>query len=134
MFQDDDEDLMLLQSEIESQTQPKEVMDPKLRQDVDLIMKHVQQLKYGELPKRVDSLVALNDIIGNHQRFNQAVIRCANELCGAFTHVMVDIFEKPLPEVPLRFAKYFVTIVNRVCNSPDIMAAASEKETYDLTE
>ena len=47
---------------------------------------------------------------------------------------MVDIFEKPLPEVPLRFAKYFVTIVNRVCNSPDIMAAASEKETYDLTE
>lgn len=34
----------------------------------------------------------------------------------------------------MRFAKYFVTIVNRVCSSPDVMMAASEKETYELTE
>jgi hypothetical protein len=41
------------------------MMDPKLREQVDFIMKHVQSLKYGDLSKRVDSLVALNDIIGN---------------------------------------------------------------------
>jgi len=125
---------MQLQNEIESQTQPKEQMDPKLREQVDFIMKHVQSLKYGDLSKRVDSLVALNDIIGNIQKFNAAVVRCSNELCSAFTHVMVDIFEKPLPDIPLRFAKYFVTIVNRVCTSPEIMTAANEKETYELTE
>lgn len=42
-------------------------MDPKLREQVDFIMKYVQSLKYGDLSKRVDSLVALNDIIGRIQ-------------------------------------------------------------------
>lgn len=97
-------------------------------------MKHVQSLKYGDLSKRVDSLVALNDIIGQVQKWNQAVVRCSNDLCSAVTHVMVDIFEKPLPDIPLRFAKYFTGIVNRVCSSPDIMLAANERETYELTE
>jgi hypothetical protein len=82
---------------------------------VDNITKHVQSLKYGDLSKRVDSLVALNEIISNLTEREQAITRCANELCQAFTHVLIDIFERPISDIPLRFAKYFITIVNKAC-------------------
>ena len=97
-------------------------------------MKHVQSLKYGDLSKRVDSLVALNDIITNINQYREAIVRCTNEICAAFTHVLVDVFERPLQDIPLRFAKYFVTIVNRVCSSPELMNSANEKVTYELAE
>lgn len=71
-------------------------MDPKIREQLDFIMKHIQSLKFGDLSKRVDSLVALNDIITNIQKYTNAIIHCANELCSAFTHVMVDVFERQL--------------------------------------
>lgn len=29
--------------------------------------------------------------------------------------MLIDVFERSLQDIPLRFAKYFVTIVNRVC-------------------
>jgi hypothetical protein len=82
---------------------------------VDNITKHVQSLKYGDLSKRVDSLVALNEIISNLTEHEQAITRCANELCQAFAHVLIDIFERPISDIPLRFAKYFITIVNKAC-------------------
>ena len=79
-------------------------------------------LKYGDLSKRVDSLVALNDIISRINSYNtQTINRCADKLCSALTHVLVETFEKSLNDIPLRFAKYFVTITNRVCTSPEVM-------------
>lgn len=50
------------------------------------------------------------------------------------THVLIDVFEKPLPEIPLRFAKYFTGNLNRVCASPDIMLVANEREVFELIE
>ena len=96
VFQDDDDDLILQLNEIDRATQIKEQMDPKLREQIDFIMKHVQSLKYGDLSKRVDSLVALNDIIGAIKQYNLAIVKCSNELCSAFTHVMIDVFERSL--------------------------------------
>ena len=90
---------------------------------IDNIMKNIHSLKFGELSKRVDSLVAMNDIISNFKEYQKAMIKCANELCSAITYVMVDTFEKPEPA--LRFTKYFVTIVSRVCSLPDVMQACS---------
>ena len=43
----------------------KEILDPILKEKVDNIMKNIQSLKYGDLSKRVDSLVQLNEIISN---------------------------------------------------------------------
>ena len=86
-----------------------------MKAKVDNITKHVQSLKYGDLSKRVDSLVALNEIISNLTEHEQAITRCANELCQAFTHVLIDIFERPISDIPLKFAKYFITIVNKAC-------------------
>ena len=38
-------------------------VDPELREQVDFILDHIRQLKVGDLLKRVDSLVALNELI-----------------------------------------------------------------------
>lgn len=41
-------------------------------------------------------MVAINDIITNIVNYTEAIIRCTNEICSAFTHVMTDVFERPL--------------------------------------
>jgi hypothetical protein len=43
--------------------------------------------------------------------YKNALIACSNELMNAFTLVLTDIFERPVDDIPLRFAKYFITIV-----------------------
>lgn len=97
-------------------------------------MKHIHALKYGDLSKRVDSLVALNEIIANIGSHEAGMSRCANDLCQAITHVLVDVFEVPIDQIPLRFAKYFVTIVHKVCGSKDIMRKVDEQTVFDLAE
>ena len=82
-------------------------IDPGLRQQTTFIMNHIGQLKTGNLMKRVDSLVALNELISassgqseqelskEMQNQQKALIRCCNELIGAFTFVLQDIFSYP---------------------------------------
>lgn len=68
-FLDDDEDIRQQIEELEAGSQPpappkKEPLDPETQRQVDDIMKHIQNLKYSsELNKRVESLIALNEII-----------------------------------------------------------------------
>lgn len=63
-----------------------------------------------------------------------ALIRCCDSLINAFTQVMIDIFSFPVNEIPLRFTKYFITIVNKTCSSKEIMKEVSCKEVNDLVE
>ena len=58
----------------------------------------------------------------------------ANDLIRSFTHELKDIFDRPKEEMPLRFAKYFVTIVNKTCSCKKIMEIVKEQELYDLGE
>jgi hypothetical protein len=78
------------------------------------------------MKKRVDALVALNEIRGNLNTNEKAIVYSCNEICATFTHVLIDIFARPLAEIPLRFAKYFVTIVNKTLNLEVIMIEATE--------
>ena len=50
----------------------------------------------------------------------------ANDLIRSFTHELKDIFDRPKEEMPLRFAKYFVTIVNKTCSCKKIMEIVKE--------
>ncbi len=61
-FMDDDEDL---RQQIEEMEGPrKEELDPTTQRQVDDMMKHISNLKYSsDLNKRVESLIALNEII-----------------------------------------------------------------------
>lgn len=61
-------------------------------------------------------------------------MRASNDLVGAFTHVLNDIFDKALEDIPLRFAKYFITIVLKTCSCKEIMREASEERIFDLAE
>jgi hypothetical protein len=64
----------------------------------------------------------------------KALILCCNDLINAFTHVMDDIFKHPVQDIPLRFTKYFITIVNKTCTSKELMTEVSEKSVHDLVE
>jgi tRNA uridine 5-carbamoylmethylation protein Kti12 len=113
----------------------KETLDPETQRQVDDIMKYISNLKYSsDLNKRVESLIALNEIIQAIQKHEKGIQHTANDLISAFTHVLIDIFERPRQDTPLRFAKYFVTIVNKTCQCSTIMSVVREQELYELGE
>ena len=90
---------------IRERMSPHDCADLILKEKVDFVKKHVKSLKYGDYSTRADSLNAINDIIiTNIANYTEAVVRCTNEICSAFTHVMIDLFERPLQDIPLRFA------------------------------
>lgn len=62
------------------------------------------------------------------------LVRTANDLVSAFTHVLIDIFDKSVEDIPLRFAKYFITIVLKTCSCKEIMKEVSEERIFDLAE
>jgi len=121
-------------------------VDPALKEQQAIIMNHIHQLKNGDLLKRVDSLVALNELIssGNGQQADQlsgeqqvqqtALIKSCDQLIGAFTFVMSDILSHPVNDIPLRFTKYFITIVNKTCASKEIMREVTEDCVFKLAE
>lgn len=83
----------------------------------------------------MDSLVSLNETIGGMSEETQPVlVRASNELIGAFTHVMIDIFAKPTEEINLRFAKYFISIVLKTCSCREIMSAVNRERLFDFAE
>lgn len=133
LFDEDDEDLRQQISQLDRQ-EAREKLDPEVRKQVDDIMKHVHNLKYSELAKRVESLITINEIIQSVAKYADGIKYTANDLINAFTHVLIDIFERPMQDFPLRFAKYFVTIVNKAASCKEIMREVSEKEIYDLSE
>ena len=47
---------------------------------------------------------------------------------------MIDIFSFPVKEIPLRFTKYFITIVNKTCSSKEIMKEVSCNEVMGLVD
>jgi len=47
---------------------------------------------------------------------------------------MDDIFKYPVNEIPLRFTKYFITIVNKTCASKEIMKEVTEDKVNKLAE
>ncbi len=100
----------------------------------DEITKNIHLLKYGDLSKRVDSLVSLNEMISQIEQNKDKLIVQSNELISAFTHVLLEIFDKPVEEIPLRFAKYFITIVHKATSSKEIMREVSEEKIHELSE
>jgi hypothetical protein len=47
---------------------------------------------------------------------------------------MDDIFRYPVNDIPLRFTKYFITIVNKTCASKEIMREVTEDKVNKLAE
>ena len=73
-------------------------------------------------------------MITNIDQYKQALIRTSNDLVNAFTHVLMDIFDRSVEDIPLRFAKYFITIVHKACSCKEIMREVSEDRIFELSE
>lgn len=100
--------------------------NPSLDKMYEVVNSHINQLKYADLSKRVDSLVALNDLIcGMNEQTQPVLMKAANDLIGAFSLVMMDIFDKSASEINLKFAKYFISIVLKTCLCKEIMMQVS---------
>ena len=97
--------------------------------------KHIEVLRNGDMSSRVDALVAINDLVLNNlDSHKEELQRKANQLSDALTKVILITFDKPIAEIPLRFAKYFLNVVHKVCCTKTIMRELNENSLFALVE
>lgn len=107
----------------------------------------------GDLLRRVDALVDINDAIGalsnkastttpggdlnpstDVEYQAQALLKQTDNLLDALAKVMNDIFSFKPDDIPLRFTKYFITIVNKTVSQKNLMLEASYNQVHALVE
>jgi hypothetical protein len=121
-----------IKQEIETQEQ-----DNYMEQDenLDNIGKSIKQLKYGDLSGKVDALVIINEVITKKlDEVHDSLIRNSSFLIGSISQVFFDVFSKTPEKVPLKFGKYFISIVNKVCSIKEIMRTVEEPQSLILVE
>lgn len=97
--------------------------------------KNIEVLKHGDMSSKVDALVAINDLILNNlDSHKEELQKKANLLCDALTKVIINTFERPIDDIPLRFAKYFLNVVHKVCSTKIIMRDLTEGSLFGLVE
>ena len=107
----------------------------ELDENLDNIGKSIKQLKYGDLSGKVDALVIINEVITKKiDEAQDSLLRNSNFLIEAISRVFYDVFTKTPQKVPLKFGKYFISIVNKVCSIKDIMRHVDEHKVLILVE
>ena len=99
------------------------------------IEKCLDMLKDADMATKVSALVALNEKATNFyekEKFN-LVSKC-NQLFDSFTSVLKFIFEKPPHDIPLRFAKYFMTVLNKIASCRTVVKEVQEQKIYSLSD
>lgn len=107
----------------------------ELDENLDTVGKNIKQLKYGDLSGKVDALVIINELITiKKSEAEDSLIRNANFLICSISKVLYDVFNKSTDKVPLKFGKYFISIVNKVCSMKEIMRNVDENNILGLVE
>ena len=97
--------------------------------------KHIETLRSGDMSARVDALVFINDFVLNClETHKEELQRKANILADSLTRVIIITFDKPVADIPLRFAKYFLNVVNKICCTKLIMKELNESSLLALVE
>ena len=100
--------------------------------DID---KHIETLRSGDMSSRVDALVAINDLILNNlETHKKELQKKANSLVEALIKVINSTFNRPPEEIPLRFAKYFLNVVHKVCCTKIVMRELTDQSLFELCE
>ena len=60
--------------------------------------------------------------------------KAANELISAFVHLINEVFEVPLEKMNVKFVKYFMTIVVKICSSRDLMNNVCYEMVFALAQ
>ena len=104
--------------------------------NLDKIGRNAKQLKYGDLSAQVDALVILNEVIttANLEEHKESFRYNAAFLADTISKVMYDVFDKPPEAIPLKFGKYFISIVNKICSLPYVMGELEEHKVQTLVE
>lgn len=101
----------------------------------NVLTAHIHTLLNEDMSAQVDSLVYINDeLLPKVEIYLEDFREKGSYFLEAVTKVMVQTFAKPAAEVQIRFAKYFLSVVHRVCSSKQIMAYLDEKTLYMLSE
>ena len=58
----------------------------------------------------------------------------ANDMISGFVHVMNELFEVPVENFNLRFVKYFMSIIIKICSMRNIMSHVGYEQVFALTE
>ena len=87
------------------------------------------------MSSRVDSLVAINDMLMNDlESQEQELTAKANVISDALCQVISSTFDRPVKEIPLRFAKYFLNVVHKICCTKAVTKALEEETLENLCE
>mmetsp|Transcript_16770 Transcript_16770/g.11902 ORF Transcript_16770/g.11902 Transcript_16770/m.11902 type:complete len:106 (+) Transcript_16770:4353-4670(+) len=98
---DDDDDLR----DLENILDPASDEYPEFTAQIDTLQRQKMQDK-------ITALVSINKTISEAAQHRDMLAAKANDLVSAHTAVLVDCFDREVSEIPVRFAKYFVTIVH----------------------
>ena len=103
--------------------------------NLDKIGKSIKQLKYGELSAQVDALVILNEIITSSlEEHWESLTKNANFLIETISKVLFETFDKPTEQIPLKFGKYFITIIGKVCAIEFLIKVVEEWKIQTFVE
>jgi hypothetical protein len=92
-------------------------------------------LKYGDLSAQVDALVILNEVITSDLETNKnSLVKNAEFLIETISKVLYDVFDKQTETIPLKFGKYFISIVNKVCSIDFVIKPVEERKIKTLVE
>ena len=102
---------------------------------LDKIGQNIKNLKYGDLSVQVDALVILNEVITADLKSNkQSLVKNADYLIETFSLVLYNVFDKQIEAIPLKFGKYFIQIVSKVCSIDFVVRPVEEKRLQGLVE
>ena len=111
------------------------LFDPQQERLLDDLRSHFHLMKYADISKKVDSLVTINEIVCNLNEQTITVMqKVANELISAFVHLINEVFEVPLEKMNIKFVKYFMTIVVKICSSRDLMNHVCYEMVFALAQ
>ncbi len=104
---------------------------------IETLEQCLYQLQFGETSKRIDALVCIGDratcaLEGKDHLFAGHCDR----VLGTFADVLRDLFGNggPVDEIQLRFAKYFLNVMNKVCSARHLVSGAGETELSKIME
>ena len=102
-------------------------------QEPSSLDRNIQVLRTGDMSSRVDALVAVNDILMNSLEKHRAEVQHkASHLLDAMCVVLTNTFDRPAQDIPLRFAKYYLNVLQKVCSTSTVMREASENTVLTL--
>eukprot|EP01022_Parablepharisma_sp_SALTPOND_P032949 TRINITY_DN878_c0_g1_i1.p1 TRINITY_DN878_c0_g1~~TRINITY_DN878_c0_g1_i1.p1 ORF type:complete len:2064 (+),score=290.39 TRINITY_DN878_c0_g1_i1:8288-14479(+) len=102
---------------------------------LDTVDQCLEVLKEGDIPKKVDALISLNEKITNLLDKNKdTLIASSGNLFTTFTAVLKEIFDKPPHDIPIRFAKYFLNVFSKICSMKFLVRELNEQTMFVTME